>query len=67
MKPFLENDNVYELELIQEYMDIHGIDDCQKLTERDYEIIEEAKDSGIDNKMINAYMHMLKFRYQASE
>ena len=65
MKPFLENDNVNELELIQEYMDIHGIDDCQKLTEKDYEIIEESKIRP-DNNMEIIYIHMLKYKFQPS-
>lgn len=74
MKPFLENTNLNELEAIQEYMDSHGITDPEKLTERDYEILEESKKS-LDSNAINdikstletSMNHIVKYEKQPYE
>ena len=68
MKQFLENNNILELELIQEYMDSRGIKDPELLSEKDYELIEESykEHKGFVNKMINSFTHMLKYRFQPS-
>lgn len=71
MKPFLENTNIEELELIQLYMETHKIQDPSLLTEKDYEIIEESrKDSprtnGTESKISNAIFHMIKYKVQPS-
>lgn len=65
MKPFLENNNIEELEAIQNYMDEKGIDDPVKLTEKDYEIIEEST-KGFDKKLQHSLSHLAKYKVQAS-
>lgn len=72
MKPFLENSNIEELEAIQRYMDEHGIEDPERLTEKDYENIQESKSvrdqkDTLKSYMVKSYTHMLKYRYQCAE
>ena len=66
MKPFLENNNLDDLEAIQEYMDENGIEDPDNLTERDYELIEEANVNGFNKKLEHSLSHLAKYKVQAS-